>query len=103
MREQEELERQEAQRKERELGTQQLMEARKKRKEELDRLREEEQQRTIQELNKQRELFYTAELELERRRQHTAVVKALEARKRYAERERRREEMKAEKWVERSK
>ena len=103
MREQEKLERQEAQRKERELRTQQLMEARKKRQEELDRLREEEQQRKIQELNKQRELFYTAELERERRRQHTAVVKALEARKRYEERERRREEMKAEKRAEREK
>ncbi|KAK4015486.1 hypothetical protein OUZ56_030463 [Daphnia magna] len=103
MREQEKLERQEAQRKERELRTQQLMEARKKRQEELDRLREEEQQRKIQELNKQRELFYTAELERERKRQHTAVVKALEARKRYEERERRREEMKAEKRAEREK
>ncbi|XP_057373680.1 bromodomain adjacent to zinc finger domain protein 2B-like [Daphnia carinata] len=103
MREQEKLERQEAQRRERELRTQQLMEARKKRQEELDRLREEEQQRKIQELNKQRELFYTAELERERKRQHTAVVKALEARKRYEERERRREEMKAEKRAEREK
>ena len=45
------------------------MEARKKRQEELDRLREEEQQRTIQELNKQCELFYMANLERERRRQ----------------------------------
>lgn len=103
MREQEKLERQEAQRRERELRTQQLMEARKKRQEELDRMREEEQQRKIQELNKQRELFYTAELERERKRQHTAVVKALEARKRYEERERRREEMKAEKRAEREK
>ena len=31
--------------------------------------------------------------------QHTAVVKALEARKRYEKRERRREEMKTEKWA----
>ena len=45
------------------------MEARKKRQEELDRLREEEQQRTIQELNKQCELFYMANLDCERRRQ----------------------------------
>ena len=103
MREQEKLERQEAQRRERELRTQQLVEARKKRQEELDRLREEEQQRKIQELNKQRELFYTAELERERRRQHTAVVKALEARKRYEERERRREELRNEKKLEREK
>ena len=103
MREQEKLERQEAQRRERELRTQQLMEARKKRQEELDRLREEEQQRKIQELNKQRELFYTAELERERKRQHTAVVKALEARKRYEDRERRREELRAEKRAEREK
>ena len=103
MREQEKLERQEAQRRERELRTQQLVEARKKRQEELDRLREEEQQRKIQELNKQRELFYTAELERERRRQHTTVVKALEARKRYEERERRREELRNEKKLEREK
>lgn len=102
-REQEKLERQEAQRRERELRNQQLMEARKKRQEELDRLREEEQQRKIQELNKQRELFYTAELERERKRQHTALVKALEARKRWEERERRREEMRAEKRAEREK
>ena len=72
--------------KERELRTQQLMEVRKKRQEKLDRLREEKQQRKIQELNKQ---FYMAKLERERRRQHTAVVKALEARKRYEEREKR--------------
>lgn len=103
MREQEKLERQEAARRERELRNQQALEARKKRQEELDRLREEEQQRKLAELNKQRELFYTAELERERRRQHTAVVKALEARKRYEERERRREEMRAEKRAEREK
>lgn len=47
---------------------------------------QEEQQRKIQELNKQRELFYTAELERERRRQHTALIKNLEARKRYEDR-----------------
>ena len=41
--------------------------------------------------------------ERERRMQHTAVVKALDARKQYAERERRREKMKAEKWAEREK
>ena len=71
--------------------------------EELDRMREEEQQRKLQELNKQRELFYTAELERERRRQHTAVIKALESRKRYEERERKREEIRAEKRAEREK
>ena len=103
MREQEKMEKQEAQRREREMRTQQLMEARRKRQEELDRMREEEQQRKIQELNKQRELFYTAELERERRRQHTALIKALESRKRYEERERRREEMRAEKRAEREK
>lgn len=102
-REQEKLERQEAQRRERELRNQQLVEARKKRQEEMDRLREEEQQRKIHELNKQRELFYTAELERERKRQHTAIVKTLEARKRWEERERRREEMRAEKRAERDK
>lgn len=66
-------------------------------------MREEEQQRKLHELNKQRELFYTAELERERRRQHTAVIKALESRKRYEERERKREEIRAEKRAEREK
>ncbi|XP_042225949.1 bromodomain adjacent to zinc finger domain protein 2B-like isoform X5 [Homarus americanus] len=51
----------------------------------------------LQELNKQREMLYTLELERERRRYHGVLVRALESRKRYEERERRREEMKEEK------
>ncbi|XP_063851333.1 bromodomain adjacent to zinc finger domain protein 2B-like isoform X2 [Scylla paramamosain] len=51
----------------------------------------------LQELNKQREMLYTLELERERRRYHGVLVRALEGRKRHEERERRREEMKEEK------
>lgn len=79
LREREDLERQEAMRKKHELRIQQeALEAQKKRQEELDRLREEEQQRKLVEFNKHRELFYTAELERERKRHHTTIVKALE-------------------------
>ncbi|XP_037774707.1 bromodomain adjacent to zinc finger domain protein 2B-like [Penaeus monodon] len=42
-------------------------------------------------------MLYTLELERERRRYHGVLVRAIEARKRYEERERRREEMKEEK------
>ncbi|XP_044739668.1 uncharacterized protein LOC123301018 isoform X4 [Chrysoperla carnea] len=85
--------------------------ARRKRQEELEKLRHEEQQRKIQEremkrqqaallkeqiymqeLNKQREMLYTVELERERRRQHMALVKSLEARKRLEERERKKQQ-----------
>ncbi|CAG2054337.1 unnamed protein product [Timema podura] len=51
----------------------------------------------MQELNKQREMLYTVELERERRRQHMMLVKTLECRKRLEERERKRQEMRAEK------
>ncbi|XP_076069056.1 bromodomain adjacent to zinc finger domain protein 2B-like isoform X3 [Oratosquilla oratoria] len=57
----------------------------------------------LQELNKQREMLYTLELERERRRYHGVLVRAIEARKRYEDRERRREELKEEKRAHREK
>nr|XP_024218419.1 bromodomain adjacent to zinc finger domain protein 2B isoform X4 [Halyomorpha halys] len=122
IKEQERTERQEAARKEKEQRSQQLMEARKKKQEELERQRLEGQQRKqqerelkrqqaaimkeqmyIQELNKQREILYTVELERERRRQHMGLVKALEVRKRLEEREKKRLEQRAEKLATREK
>ena len=61
MREQEKLEQKEGIKKGRELRNQQALEARKKRQQELDRLRKGEKQRKLVEL---RELFYTTELEI---------------------------------------
>ncbi|XP_015607370.1 bromodomain adjacent to zinc finger domain protein 2B isoform X13 [Cephus cinctus] len=94
---------------------QELLEARKKRQEELEKIRLEEQQRKqqerelkrqqavmlkeqmyMQELSKQREMLYTVELERERRRQHMALVRALENRRRMEEREKKRLEARAE-------
>ncbi|KAK7789353.1 hypothetical protein R5R35_011648 [Gryllus longicercus] len=116
LKEQERCERQEAVRREREQRNLQMMEARRRRQEQLERQRQEDQLRKqqerelkrqqavlikeqlyMQELNKQREMLYTVELERERRRQHMMLVKALEARKRMEERERRRQEARAEK------
>lgn len=54
-------------------------------------------------MNKQRELLYTVELERERRRQHMALVRSLENRKRLEERERKRLEARAEKLANREK
>ncbi|XP_012260105.2 bromodomain adjacent to zinc finger domain protein 2B isoform X6 [Athalia rosae] len=115
MKEQEKSERQEAVRRERELRNQQLLEARRKRQEEMEKIRMEEQQRKqqerelkrqqavmlkeqmyMQELSKQREMLYTVELERERRRQHMALVRALENRRRMEEREKKRLEARAE-------
>ncbi|KAL7641995.1 UNVERIFIED_CONTAM: hypothetical protein RMT77_007869 [Armadillidium vulgare] len=53
----------------------------------------------LQELTKQREMLYTLELERERRRYHGILVRTLEARKRYEEREKRREYLREEKRV----
>ncbi|XP_046741449.1 bromodomain adjacent to zinc finger domain protein 2B-like isoform X11 [Diprion similis] len=115
IKEQEKSERQEAVRRERELRNQQLLEARRKRQEEMEKIRMEEQQRKqqerelkrqqavmlkeqmyMQELSKQREMLYTVELERERRRQHMALVRALENRRRMEEREKKRLEARAE-------
>ncbi|XP_033329011.2 bromodomain adjacent to zinc finger domain protein 2B isoform X9 [Megalopta genalis] len=115
IKEQEKSERQEAVRREREIRNQQLLEARKKRQEELEKIRLEEQQRKqqerelkrqqavmlkeqmyMQELTKQREMLYTVELERERRRQHMALVRALENRRKMEEREKKRLEARAE-------
>ncbi|XP_012260103.2 bromodomain adjacent to zinc finger domain protein 2B isoform X4 [Athalia rosae] len=92
-----------------------LLEARRKRQEEMEKIRMEEQQRKqqerelkrqqavmlkeqmyMQELSKQREMLYTVELERERRRQHMALVRALENRRRMEEREKKRLEARAE-------
>ncbi|XP_072752485.1 bromodomain adjacent to zinc finger domain protein 2B isoform X8 [Anoplolepis gracilipes] len=115
IKEQEKTERQEAVRREREIRTQQLLEARKKRQEEVEKMRLEEQQRKqqerelkrqqavmlkeqmyMQELTKQREILYTVELERERRRQHMALVRALENRRKMEEKEKKRLEARAE-------
>ncbi|XP_071440826.1 bromodomain adjacent to zinc finger domain protein 2A-like isoform X2 [Hetaerina americana] len=95
--EQEKLERQEAARRERELRAQQAMEERELKRQQAVLLKEQAVQLYMQELNKQREMLYTVELERERRRQHMLLVKALEGRKRLEERERRRQEVRAEK------
>ncbi|XP_076631655.1 uncharacterized protein LOC143346900 isoform X5 [Colletes latitarsis] len=95
--------------------SQELLEARKKRQEEVEKIRLEEQQRKqqerelkrqqavmlkeqmyMQELTKQREMLYTVELERERRRQHMALVRALENRRKMEEREKKRLEARAE-------
>ncbi|XP_011493798.1 PREDICTED: bromodomain adjacent to zinc finger domain protein 2B [Ceratosolen solmsi marchali] len=95
--------------------SQELLEARKKRQEEVEKIRMEEQQRKqqerelkrqqavilkeqmyMQELTKQREMLYTVELERERRRQHMALIRALENRRKMEEREKKRLEARAE-------
>ncbi|XP_071554103.1 uncharacterized protein [Temnothorax nylanderi] len=95
--------------------SQELLEARKKREEEVQKIRLEEQQRKqqerelkrqqavmlkeqmyMQELTKQREMLYTVELERERRRQHMALVRALENRRKMEEKEKKRLEARAE-------
>ncbi|KAL0110004.1 hypothetical protein PUN28_013565 [Cardiocondyla obscurior] len=115
IKEQEKTERQETLRREREIRNQQLLEARKKREEEMQKIRLEEQQRKqqerelkrqqavmlkeqmyMQELTKQREMLYTVELERERRRQHMALVRALENRRKMEEKEKKRLEARAE-------
>ncbi|XP_020286645.1 bromodomain adjacent to zinc finger domain protein 2B-like [Pseudomyrmex gracilis] len=94
---------------------QELLEARKKRQEEVEKIRLEEQQRKqqerelkrqqavmlkeqmyMQELTKQREMLYTVELERERRKQHMALVRALENRRKMEEKEKKRLEARAE-------
>nr|XP_022921301.1 bromodomain adjacent to zinc finger domain protein 2B isoform X3 [Onthophagus taurus] len=115
-REIEKSERQEAARRDREAKSQQLLEAKRKRQEEIEKHKQEEQQRKqqerelkrqqnailkeqmyIQEISKQREMLYTVELERERRRQHLALVKALESRRKLEERERKKQQILAEK------
>ncbi|XP_030764884.1 bromodomain adjacent to zinc finger domain protein 2B-like isoform X3 [Sitophilus oryzae] len=109
-------ERQEAARREREARSQQLLEAKRKRQEELEKQKQEEQHRKqqerelkrqqaamlkeqiyIQEINKQREMLYTVELEKERRRQHLALIKAMESRRKLEEKEKRKQQLLAEK------
>ncbi|KAJ6644557.1 Bromodomain adjacent to zinc finger domain protein 2B, partial [Pseudolycoriella hygida] len=103
----EKVERLEAQRKERELKNQQALEARRKRQEEIERLKQEEalrkQQIYLQDLNKQKELLYTVELERERRRQHMTLIRQLENRRKYEEREKKKHQMVLDKLISREK
>ncbi|XP_070170214.1 bromodomain adjacent to zinc finger domain protein 2B isoform X10 [Polyergus mexicanus] len=93
IKEQEKTERQEAVRREREIRTQQLLEERELKRQQAVMLKE---QMYMQELTKQREMLYTVELERERRRQHMALVRALENRRKMEEKEKKRLEVRAE-------
>ncbi|XP_029167038.1 bromodomain adjacent to zinc finger domain protein 2B-like isoform X10 [Nylanderia fulva] len=93
IKEQEKTERQEAVRREREIRTQQLLEERELKRQQAVMLKE---QMYMQELTKQREMLYTVELERERRRQHMALVRALENRRKMEEKEKKRLEARAE-------
>ncbi|XP_029822200.2 bromodomain adjacent to zinc finger domain protein 2B isoform X2 [Ixodes scapularis] len=96
LKQQERLERLEQQRIEKELRAQQMIEIRRKRREELERQRQEDavrrtQEREMkrqqavmlreQEMQKRREMLLMVDLERERRRQHMLLVRALENRK----------------------
>ncbi|XP_067211249.1 bromodomain adjacent to zinc finger domain protein 2B isoform X11 [Linepithema humile] len=93
IKEQEKSERQEAVRREREIRNQQLLEERELKRQQAVMLKE---QMYMQELTKQREMLYTVELERERRRQHMALVRALENRRKMEEKEKKRLEARAE-------
>uniref|UniRef100_W4VRC8 Putative toutatis n=1 Tax=Corethrella appendiculata TaxID=1370023 RepID=W4VRC8_9DIPT len=103
----ERTERLEIQRRERELKNQQALEAKRKRDEELAKQKAEEAQRKqqmyLQDLNKQKELLYTVELERERRRQHTTLIKQLDNRKRYEDREKKKNQLILDKLIQREK
>ncbi|XP_071554105.1 bromodomain adjacent to zinc finger domain protein 2B-like isoform X9 [Temnothorax nylanderi] len=97
IKEQEKTERQETLRREREIRNQQLLEARKKREEEVQKIRLEEQQRKQQERElKRQQAVMLKEQERERRRQHMALVRALENRRKMEEKEKKRLEARAE-------
>ncbi|XP_058819752.1 uncharacterized protein LOC131682355 isoform X3 [Topomyia yanbarensis] len=111
-------ERLEQQRKERELKNQQALEAKKKREEELARQKAEEaarkqqekeqkRQQAIlqkeQELAKQKELMYAVEMERERRRQHMALIKQLELRRKFDEKEKKKHQVILDKLIQREK
>ncbi|XP_076178592.1 uncharacterized protein LOC143152402 isoform X4 [Ptiloglossa arizonensis] len=77
--------------------SQELLEARKKRQEEVEKIRLEEQQRKQQERElKRQQAVMLKEQERERRRQHMALVRALENRRKMEEREKKRLEVRAE-------
>ncbi|XP_058453009.1 uncharacterized protein LOC131431358 isoform X3 [Malaya genurostris] len=111
-------ERLEQQRKERELKNQQALEAKKKREEELARQKAEEAARKQQEkeqkrqqallqkeqeLAKQKELMYAVEMERERRRQHMALIKQLELRRKFDEKEKKKHQVILDKLIQREK
>ncbi|XP_071627095.1 bromodomain adjacent to zinc finger domain protein 2B isoform X10 [Temnothorax longispinosus] len=97
IKEQEKTERQETLRREREIRNQQLLEARKKREEEVQKIRLEEQQRKQQERElKRQQAVMLKEQERERRRQHMTLVRALENRRKMEEKEKKRLEARAE-------
>ncbi|XP_044248785.2 bromodomain adjacent to zinc finger domain protein 2B isoform X1 [Drosophila takahashii] len=98
----------EQQRKDKELKNQQAVEERKKRQEELDRLKQEEllkkqqekekrRQEAIlakeQELQKQKEMLLAAEMERERRRQHMSLIRMLEVRRKFEDREKKKHQL----------
>ncbi|XP_077262498.1 bromodomain adjacent to zinc finger domain protein 2B isoform X12 [Temnothorax americanus] len=93
IKEQEKTERQETLRREREIRNQQLLEERELKRQQAVMLKE---QMYMQELTKQREMLYTVELERERRRQHMALIRALENRRKMEEKEKKRLEARAE-------
>ncbi|XP_064595320.1 bromodomain adjacent to zinc finger domain protein 2B-like isoform X3 [Liolophura sinensis] len=112
MKQHEKLQRQEQMRMEREMRAQQILEARRRRKEDIEKLRYEEALRKAQdremkrqqavlmkeqEREWQKQMMLIANMERERRRQHMLLVKALEARRKQEEREKAKEEKKAEK------
>ncbi|OXU30225.1 hypothetical protein TSAR_013142 [Trichomalopsis sarcophagae] len=77
--------------------SQELLEARKKRQEEVEKIRMEEQQRKQQERElKRQQAVILKEQERERRRQHMALIRALENRRKMEEREKKRLEARAE-------
>ncbi|XP_025986077.1 bromodomain adjacent to zinc finger domain protein 2B isoform X5 [Solenopsis invicta] len=77
--------------------SQELLEARKKRQEEVEKIRLEEQQRKQQERElKRQQAVMLKEQERERRRQHMALVRALENRRKMEEKEKKRLEARAE-------
>ncbi|XP_013395978.1 bromodomain adjacent to zinc finger domain protein 2B-like [Lingula anatina] len=112
LKQQEKLQRQEQLRMEREMRAQHVVEARKRRKEELQsqrfaetlrkaKERELKRQQAVllkeQERERQQHMMFVLNLERERRRQHMMLVKALENRRKLEEKERLKEEKKAEK------
>ncbi|CAG2177670.1 unnamed protein product [Oppiella nova] len=111
MRREREMKEQELMRLEKMAKTQQLEESRRKKREEIEKQRQDEIVRKVQErelkrqqmevmreqeIQRRRELLIMADLERERRRQHMLLVRALDAHKKQEEKERKKEEILAE-------
>uniref|UniRef100_T1GSG8 DDT domain-containing protein n=1 Tax=Megaselia scalaris TaxID=36166 RepID=T1GSG8_MEGSC len=95
-------------RKDKDIKNIQAMEARRKRQEELDRIKQEDSMKRQnekekkrqeamllkeQELNKQKELLAAVETERERRRQHMALIRQLEVRRKFEDKERKKHQL----------